>query len=353
MPDRISPAALYLRVFLVALLVGPVLASWALGAELEGYRPLLLALLPGAALLWFLSNVRLPAWRPFQTAPFSYGQPIRGALKLLALLVLSEPSAIYSLTGTAVAAAHPESGNPILLDQERPSWVRLLAEGIILLALALIWSGLVAWVAAALPVLAFTGLMLAFVGSLTTLAALLQRFGWLAGSSPIQGRSNPVDLRVAPLIPSHGPNRFRAITMANGAILIRPDIVGAPYESYVIAHEEGHIHRKDHRMLLLEPGITLALFIGAGFAVATWGILGLWCLFPLYALRSFNLRFSYRSELAVDEWALEQLGREACLAALQSLALEDRDRPQPWPMQSRYAPTVAERIERLSKIPEV
>ncbi|HLO02169.1 MAG TPA: hypothetical protein VK191_03565 [Symbiobacteriaceae bacterium] len=350
MSTRLSPAALFLRLFVIALAGGPILATVALPGQTGSYRPTVLALLAGSLLCLLVSSIRLPRLRPPVLEAVPLARPVSGLAKLAALLVMSEPPAVRSLTGPAVVAVDPVGESPVLCDLEPPSRLRLLAEGFLLFDLSLIWVLGVTWAALDLPVPDFVGLLMVVLGCGSGLVTLLARFGWTAGSFPASASPAGIPVWGAPLIPAQGPQKFRGTITPDGRrILVRPDILAAPYLPYLIAHEEGHISLRNFRAIWLETGLFLVVMSGSGWAVITWGLVGFLPLLLLVPLRLGFVRYSYRTELAVDARVLAALGAEACLGALGALAAQSPNPTSPLPRWYRHSPTIHERIDHIQQ----
>lgn len=273
------------------------------------------------------------------------GRPVAGVAKLLALLVTEDPSAIRSLTGRSAVTLSSSGSKPSLVEVGSPSKGRLLAEAVLLLALSTIWALVLCWAANTLTERAFLGLIIAGLGIGVALATLLQRLGWGAGSYPVQVGSTPV--WVAPLIPSQGKNRFRAMVALDGRILIRPDVLEAPYLSYLLAHEKAHLAARNFRLVWLEQSLAIAILITTGLLFAYLGPSGLLTTLLLPLLRRLLCHLSYKSELEADRVATAELGYEAVLGALEHLAQEVR--PSFLPRWQRYSPTIHERIDNLKR----
>lgn len=338
----VSPAALSLQLFVISLGVGPLLfLNW--GTETGRDAAFMVLVLSGSLYYWLIKHVSLYHLEPGESV--CEGRPVTGVTKLLALLVTENPSGLRSLTGRSVVASSPDSGTPILCEPQSPSGGRLGAEAIVLLALSALWSFGLAWATAALTEWAFLGLVIAGLGSGGSLLTLLQRFGWGAGSYPIT--AGPTQVWAAPLIPSQGPNRFRAMVALDGRILIRPDLLGAPYLPYLLAHERAHLAARNVRLVWLEQSLAIAILICSGLSFATFGLLGLLVLLLFPLLRLLLCHLSYRSEVEADRRAAAELGVETCLSALELLAHEVR--PSVLPRWQRYSPTILERIEHLKQ----
>lgn len=345
----ISPAALYLRLLLIALVGGPLLTLSLLPTKVESYGSVVLSLLAGCLLGSLLSSLSLPRLRPQRLAPLPEAAPVEGVAKLMALLVLGAPPSIRSLTGRALVALDPESGLPVLVDLEPPSHLRLLGEGSILLTIALIWSLAISWAALNLEAVSFAGLLLVLLGVGGALVALLQRIGWGVGGYLVQLPRTGVPVWAAPLIPTRGPNKFRGMSSPGGRrILVRPDVVEAPYLPYLVAHEQAHIALGHDRAIWIELGAFVLTFAGSGIALSRWGALGLLPLLLLIPHRLLMGRFSYQSELAVDERVWMEIGAEAWLDAMEVLVQEGTN-AAPLPRWYRLSPTIAERIDHLQQ----
>jgi Zn-dependent protease with chaperone function len=345
----IAPAALFLRLFVVALAGGPLVGILVRGRDLTEYPYLVLALLALGTMLWGSVVHRLPlaagaGGQLLRPAPLVETRPVAGWAKLLALLALEEPVAIRSLTGRSVVAVSPTTTNPMLWDQRAPSRGRLLLEALSLLTIAGLWGVAVSGVSLNLGPYPFAGLALAVGGTGSALLTLLQRFGWGAGGYPIDGL-----VWAAPLIPSQGPNRFRAMISPTGRrILLRPDLLREEYLPYLLAHERAHLELRSARGIWLETLTVIAILVGSGLALARWGAVGALPLLLLLPLRLLVFRLSFRSELAADERAARALGAASCLAALERLAAQ-WTAPPPLPRWRRYSPSYEERIDHLKQ----
>lgn len=332
----ISPVGVLLRLFLAALMVGPLVASVWVSVPLQAFSlPVILGYL-----WWRQVAGRIPL-QPAETAePVEGVGPIAGMSKLLALLAVEQPAAIRSLTGSAVVAIDPASGTPVLRDLQPPSRARLVAEACFLAIAAVIWTAGVGWTASALRPEAYVGVMIIVVGSLGALGALLQRRGWSAGAHRVEA-----EIWAAPLIPATGPNRFRAMVTLDGRILVRPDVLEAPYLPYLLAHERAHLEARSGRLVWLEQLLYATILIATGLSLWQIGWFGILVLALVPLQRLLLGRLSYRSELEADRRAAAAIGVEACLAALAALA--DEGTPSSTPLWQRYSPTIPERIEEL------
>lgn len=336
----VSPAALSLQLFGVSLAVGPLLfVDWR--GDAAPALLFMVLMLSGAFCYWVAKRISLRS----PGEPVDRGRPVADVAKLLALLVTEDPSAIRSLTGHSVVTVSPSSGKPILHEPDSPSTTRLLAEIALLVALSAVWALGLSWAAKTLMERAFLGLAVAGLGIGIALFTLVQRFGWGAGSSPV--RVGSTEVWAAPLIPSQGKNRFRAMVTLDGRILIRPDVLEAPYLSYLLAHERAHLAARNYRLVWLEQSLAIVIMIACGLSFAYLGLPGLLIFLLLPLLRRLLCHLSYESEVEADRRAAAELGYEAVLGALEFLAQEVR--PSVLPRGQRYSPTIAERIAHLKE----
>lgn len=335
----ISPAALFLRLFTIAFVVSPaLLVSW---ESDNGFR-LILPLCWLAPFFWYWLAKRIKL-RPSNSAePVAQGCPISGRAKLLALLVIDGPSEIHSLTGPSVVALDRESGRPVLRELGRPTFGRLSAEAFYLLLLTALFTIGFTWAIERLSEPGFVGLLIALLGCCVVVGTLLQRFGWAAGAYHIEGA-----VWAAPLIPREGPNRFRAMVSLDDRILVRPDVLEAPYAQYLLAHEEAHLKARSYRLVWLEQFVCIAILVATGLSLPYLDWKGLLILLLLPAQRRLFCHLSYQSELAADAAVAERVGPDTCLAALAILAAEVK--PAALPLGQRYSPTIPERIEHLQR----
>lgn len=335
----ISPAALFLRIFLILFVAGPfLLIEW--WSE-KGFS-LVYGAIAFALFAWFRLWKEIPLRPQPQADRVPEGRPVRGLAKLCALRVTDGASAIYSLTGPAAVVINPATRLPVLQDLGRPTRRRLLTEALTLVGLASLWIAGTYWATRVLDQELFLGLALLILGSGAALITLSERNGWAAGADHIEGA-----VWAAPLIHAEGPNRFRAMLALDGRILVRPDVLAAPYLPYLLAHEEAHRAARNNRLVWWEQLLCLLILMVNALCLRYLGLLGLLILLLLPLQRLLFSHLSYRSELAADAEAARRLGAERCLEALAILAVEGR--PLTVPRWLRYSPTIQERIEHLQR----